>query len=438
MTHPTVSHIRIDQDRLWSSLQDLGELGAYDDGETGLRGVRRLALTDEDIQGRQLVLGWMENAGLTIRIDQMGNIYARRAGGSDSLPPVMMGSHIDSVGTAGKFDGCLGVLGGLEVIRTLNENDVVTLRPLELAIFTEEEGVRFGTDMLGSAVAAGRLLLEQALEIQDRDGTSVRTELERHGLIGDVQVPITPPYAYLECHIEQGPILAAATRQIGVVQGIQAITWKELHITGRAAHAGATPQTLRRNAGLAAAMITVQLNEMVESGRYGQMLATVGRHDSYPNLINIVPAKVLMTVDMRNPDGDSMRLMESHLDRYLAEVERATGVSIASRTTAKTPPVAFPIRMRELVAKTATNLGFSYMEITSGAGHDAGEIASISPAGMVFIPGLYDGISHNPREYSTPEACADGINVLLQAVVELANHPAVSLEAHTSGSALVL
>jgi N-carbamoyl-L-amino-acid hydrolase len=351
----------------------------------------------------------------------MGNVYARRAGAEDALPPVMLGSHIDSVGTAGKFDGCLGVLGGLEVIRTLNDNGITTRRPIELAIFTEEEGVRFGTDMLGSAVAAGRLRLQDALETTDRDGISVGSELERHGFIGELEVPIAPPYAYLECHIEQGPILAAGNTQIGVVRGIQAITWKELQIMGRAAHAGATPHSLRRNAGLAAALVTIRLNEMVESGQYGQMLATVGRQDVYPNLINIVPSNVLMTVDLRNPDLESMQSAEADLEEYYEEVERVTGVSITSRTTAKTPPVAFPQEMQELVAKTAADLGFSHSEITSGAGHDAGEMAALSPAGMVFIPGLYDGISHNPREYSTPKACADGINVLLQTAVELAN-----------------
>lgn len=234
-------------------------------------------------------------------------------------------------------------------------------------------------------------------------------------------MPIAAPYAYLECHIEQGPILAAGDTRIGVVQGIQAMRWKELQLTGRAAHAGATPHSLRRNAGLAAALVTVRLNEMVESGKYRQMLATVGRHDIYPNLINIVPSNVLMTVDLRNPDGEAMVRAEADLDAYLVEVERLTGVAITSRTTAKTPLVAFPMEMQEMIAKSATNLGLSYAEITSGAGHDAGEIAALSPAGMIFVPGLYDGISHNPREYSTPEACADGINVLFHAAVELAN-----------------
>lgn len=416
----SISHLRINQTRLWESLQELGELGAYRDEETGLTGVRRLALTDEDIAGRRLVQRWMKDAGLAITIDAIGNIYGRRAGADPSQAPVMMGSHIDSVATAGKFDGCLGVLGGLEVIRTLNDNDIVTKHPIVLAIFTEEEGARFGTDMLGSAVASGRLQLADALAHEDRDGIRVEAELARHGYAGEIQVPIMPPHAYLECHIEQGPILEADKKQIGVVQGVQAITWQELQISGRGAHAGATPQALRRNAGLAAALLTVRLNEMVESGSYGQMLATVGRQDMYPNLINIVPSDVLMTVDLRNPDGEAMARTEIDLASYIVEVEETTGVTISSRTTAKTPPVAFPPVMKDLVAKSASNLGLAHADITSGAGHDAGEIAAISPAGMIFVPGLYDGISHNPREYSTPEACGDGINVLFQTAVGLA------------------
>ncbi|MGW0178405.1 Zn-dependent hydrolase [Nocardia sp. NPDC003345] len=414
------SSLRVDSARLWRSLDDLGSVGAYFDEDAELAGVRRLALTDADIAGRDLVTGWMREAGLTVTTDRIGNIYARRDGSDNTLPPVMVGSHIDSVATAGRFDGCLGVLGGLEVVRTLNDHGITTSHPVEVAIFTEEEGARFGTDMLGSAVAAGRIGLDDARARTDSDGVTVGAELDRHGLPGAVAVPIRAPHAYLECHIEQGPILSAGDTRIGVVQGVQAITWLELQITGRAAHAGATPQRLRRNAGLAAALITVRLDEMVESGEYGQLLATVGRQVNYPNLINIVPEKSLLTVDLRNPDGAAMRRAEADLAACLAEVERATGVTITSRVTAKTPPVAFPGAMRDLVEKHASNLGMSCERLTSGAGHDAGEIAALCPAGMIFVPGLYDGISHNPREYSTPEACADGIDVLLHAVLELA------------------
>lgn len=418
---PEQTTLRINTDRLRDSLDRLGEIGAYDDVDTGLVGVRRLALTDADVAGRELVLGWMRDVGLQIGTDRIGNVYARRSGTDDSLAPVMVGSHVDSVATAGRFDGCLGVLGGLEVIRTLEDHDIATRRPVVVAIFTEEEGVRFGTDMLGSAVAAGRIPLSDARALTDRDGTTVGAELDRHGLVGSVEVPIAAPYAYLECHIEQGPILQSHGSRVGVVRGVQAITWLELQIAGRAAHAGATPDDLRRDAALAGAMVRLRLDEMVKSGEYGTMLATVGRWETEPNLINIVPSRILMTVDLRNHDGDAMTRALADLETYLREVEERTGVTITARTTAQTPPVDFPDQMQDLIAKKATDLGLVHEPITSGAGHDAGEIAALCPAGMVFVPGLYEGISHNPREYSTPEACADGINVVLQAVLDLAN-----------------
>lgn len=272
-----VTQLRVSTERLWDSLSELGAVGAYSDSDAGLDGVRRLALTDEDIAGRRLVLGWMQDAELSIRSDQIGNVYARRSGSDDSLSPILIGSHIDSVATAGRFDGCLGVLGGLEIVRTLNQHAISTLRPLEVAIFTEEEGARFGTDMLGSATAAGRIPLAEARSRLDREGTTVGAELDRHGLVGSQAVPMpNAPHAYLECHIEQGPILADHGSEVGTVRGVQAITWLELEISGRAAHAGATPNSLRQDAALAAALLRVRLDEMVTSGTYGMMLATVG------------------------------------------------------------------------------------------------------------------------------------------------------------------
>lgn len=412
--------LRIDSDRLWTALSELGTVGAYLDEETGLHGVLRLALSDADMLGRDLVLRWIAEAGLQIRTDQIGNVFARRRGLDDSLPPVLVGSHIDSVATAGRFDGCLGVLGGLEIVRTLNEHGIDTRRPLEIAIFTEEEGARFGTDMLGSATAAGRIPLSQARTLTDRHGVTVGEELDRHGLVGHQPVPMPEvPFAYLECHIEQGPILEGRGVQIGVVRGVQAITWLEVEISGRAAHAGATPHSLRHDAALAAALIRVRLEDMVVSGNYGAMLATVGRHEVQPNLVNIVPSHVLMTVDLRNRDESAMQRSFVDLVEYLSTVEARTGTAISMKVTAQTAPVRFPQEMQDLVAKAASDLGLTHEEITSGAGHDAGEIGALCPAGMIFVPGLYDGISHNPREYSTPDACADGINVLLHAVLEL-------------------
>lgn len=412
--------LRIDGARLWDSLNQLGKVGEYLDEETGLMGVRRLALTDQDVAGRDLVQRWMRDAGLSITQDRIGNVRARREGSDPSLPPLVIGSHLDSVATAGRFDGCLGVLGGLEVIRTLNDAGVVTRRPLELAVWTEEEGARFGTDMLGSAVAAGRINLDAARKITDAAGVSVGEELDRHGLVGDRPVPVEPPAAYLECHIEQGPILQAEGYRIGVVTGVQAILWKRLTFHGRAAHAGTTPNNLRRSATLAAALVTVHLDEMVKSGQYGELRASVGRFDTTPNLVNIVAAEAVITVDFRNPEEDLILAADAELARYLAEVEQLTGVAVEAETTAHTPPVNFAPLVMDLVETTAGELGLNNRRIMSGAGHDAGEMAAICPTGMVFVPGLHDGISHNPREYSTPEACADGVNVLLHCALALA------------------
>lgn len=412
--------LQIDGDRLWNALSALGEIGAYLDEETGLVGVRRLALTDEDVAGRELVLGWMRDAGLSITLDRMGNVRARREGTQPGADPIVIGSHLDSVATAGRFDGCLGVLGGLEVVRTLNDKGIATQRPIELAVWTEEEGCRFGTDMLGSAVAAGRISERDARALTDAAGIGVGDELDRHGLVGPVAVPVAPPAGYLECHIEQGPILGAEGYRIGVVTGVQAILWQRLTFHGRAAHAGTTPDSLRRSATLAASLVTVHLDEMVKSGQFGELRASVGRFETAPNLVNIVAAEALITVDLRNPEEDAILAARDELDRYCREVEKRTGVTIEAATTAHTPPANFAPEMMDLVASSASELGMNYRRIMSGAGHDAGEMAAICPTGMIFVPGLYDGISHNPREYSTPEACADGVNVLLHCAVNLA------------------
>lgn len=418
----TTQELGVDAARLWDSLSTLGRIGAYPDEATGLTGVRRLALTDADRAGRDLVVDWFRAAGLEVRQDRIGNVFARRAGTEPGLAPVMVGSHIDSVATAGRFDGCLGVLGGLEVVRTLNDHGISTRRPVEVCFFTEEEGARFGTDMLGSAVAAGRIGLEEAYALTDRDGLSVGAELERLDQLGTTAVPMsTRPYAYFECHVEQGPILADNGRRIGVVTGVQAINWWEVTIEGRSAHAGTTPQRLRRNASLAAALITVRAEEMVDSGRWGALLSTVGRLEVRPNLVNIVPGAALLTVDLRNPDTAAMDRARADLRAYLTEVEERTGTRISVKETAHTAPVAFDPGMVDLVESTAERLGLSHERIISGAGHDAGEIAAVAPAGMIFIPGMYEGISHNPREYSTPEACEDGINVLLHCVLATAD-----------------
>jgi N-carbamoyl-L-amino-acid hydrolase len=412
--------LSINADRLWKSLMTLAEVGAYRDERTGLMGVNRLSLTEADGRGRALVKRWFEEAGLEVRVDQVGNCYGRRPGQNKGAAPVMSGSHIDSVPTAGAFDGCLGVLGALEVVRTLNERGIRTERPLEIAFFTEEEGARFGLDMLGSAVAVGRIPLEQALALKDRDGLTLDGELRKIGFKGEHPVRLDPPHAYVECHIEQGPILRAAKMDLGVVTGVQGISWQEVTLLGKSAHAGTTPMALRRDAGLAAARLNLEMHRMAVSGRYGEMRATMGTIQPVPGMVNIVPGRVRCTVDLRNPDDAMMALAEKDLATFMRSLEAELGVQIESRWTAKTPHVPFSEQVQAVIARKMDEAGHVYQRIMSGAGHDAQELASLCPTAMIFVPGEYDGISHNPREYSTPEQCERGVNILLRTLLELA------------------
>ncbi|GAA2768558.1 Zn-dependent hydrolase [Streptomyces paradoxus] len=416
-------HVTVDGDRLWRSLMELAEIGAYEDEQTGLRGVRRLALTDADAEGRRKLVSWMEEAGLTVRVDAVGNIYGHRAGTVPDAPPVMIGSHIDSVATAGAFDGCLGVLGGLEIVRTLNERGITTRRPLMIAAFSEEEGVRFGTDMLGSAVAAGRIPLEEAYALTDADGLTFGDELARIGFAGPHGVRLDPsPYAYVECHIEQGPLLFRSGTDVGVVTGTQGISWQEIVVYGHAAHAGATPTEMRADAGLVAAEIVRHLRTMVDSGDYGRLRATVGHLTLHPGDTNIVPARADLKVDLRNPDEECMVRAEEHLARYLDRLqETQNGLRITTRRMARTSPVAFDGRLQKIAVREAEALGLTHSSILSGAGHDAQEMAAVCPAVMVFARGEYDGISHSPREYSTVESCARAINLLAATTLSLAD-----------------
>jgi N-carbamoyl-L-amino-acid hydrolase len=413
--------MNIDADRLYESLDRLGRLGAYQDPATNLTGVCRLAFSAADGEGRRHVVEAMKSAGLDVTVDRIGNAFGRRKGRDDSAKPVMMGSHIDSVATAGRFDGCLGVLGGLEVIRTLEAAKQVTRRPLVVAFFSEEEGARFGTDMLGSAVATGRIPLEKAYGLTDRDGKAVKAELEAIGFLGTAPELLAAPHAYVECHIEQGPMLRAANVDVGVVTGVQAICWHELTLTGKSAHAGTTPMGLRADPGVAASRLQLKLREMVRSGRYGEHLrATMGVTRFEPGLVNVVPGRVVCTVDIRNPDDAVLKRALGELLEFYRQVAAEEKVSLAQRETARTPDVPFAAKVQDLVEKTAAKRGLKTQRIVSGAGHDCQEMARLCPAGMVFVPGEYDGISHNPRELSTKEQCANGVNVLLDVVTALA------------------
>lgn len=426
VTTGTTARLAIDGGRLWASLMELAKIGAYDDAETGLIGVNRQSLTDEDAEGRRLLVRWMEEAGLKVTIDEMGTIFGRREGADPMLAPVVAGSHIDSVGTAGAFDGCLGVLGALEVVRSLNDQGITTRRPLLVAAWTEEEGVRFGTDMLGSAVAAGRLTLDYAYDLADAAGLRLGDELVRIGFKGKRPARLDPPHAYVECHIEQGPVLLREGHAIGVVTGVQAISWQKVTLHGRAAHAGTTPTELRVDAGLAAAQIVIKVREMVDSGRYGRLRATVGRIGTSPGVPSVVPDRAELTVDLRNPDDEHMSNAERDLAAFLEtlpELQPAPGLRVETKRMARTRQVPFDERIQDTIAAVATELGHETIRLMSGAGHDAQEMAAITPTAMVFVRGQYDGISHNPREYSTPEDCAAGITVLANTLLRLADEP---------------
>lgn len=417
----TTPLLKTDRERLWGSLMELKEIGAYDDDATGLRGVRRLALTDADAEARRRCVAWMAEAGLEVRVDRIGNVYATRPGRDRSLPCVLMGSHIDTVATGGAFDGTLGVLGGIEVMRTLNDAGMETLRDIEVGFFTEEEGVRFGTDMLGSAVTAGRIPLDHAHKLADADGKTVEEELARIGFDGPEHERRPIPHAYIECHIEQGPILADAGVDIGIVEGVQSISWQRLTVRGEAAHAGTTPIGSRHDAGLVAASVVVELRRMCDSGDFGQLRATVGNFDIGAGQTNVIPHRATITVDLRNPDDALMTAAEQHLAAYVEAMASEHGVEAAWERMAKTAVVPFDSGVQDLLAATADDLGLPYVRAMSGAGHDAQEISAICPTAMVFVAGENGGLSHTPREYSNPEACGNGTDVLANAVLRLAN-----------------
>lgn len=411
--------LRIDTDRLVDRIEALGEIGAIL-GPNGERGCARLALTDADRDGRDLVVTWMRDLGLVVDVDQIGNVFATRPGTDSSLASVMTGSHIDTVRTGGRFDGNLGVLAGLEVVETLIRNEVETPRGITVAFFTDEEGARFPPDMLGSLVYVGGLAIEDALDIRAvDDGARVGDELERIGYSGSLPTPGARfPAAYVELHIEQGPILEAEDVAIGVVEGVQGISWTEFTLTGVSAHAGTTPMALRRDPMTVAARTSAFTRELT-ADLGGDQVATVGRVDVHPNLVNVIPAAVTMTVDLRNTDESTLQVAERRLAIAVAEFAADEHVSVTSRTLARFEPVSFDEDMIDAVERTAHALGHTTRRMPSGAGHDAQMLARICPTAMIFVPSV-DGLSHNIAEYTEPDDLAAGANVLLHVLLDAA------------------
>jgi beta-ureidopropionase / N-carbamoyl-L-amino-acid hydrolase len=416
MAAPERTELRIDRHRLLDRLATLAEVGAIA-GPNGEPGCARLALSDEDKAARDLVVAWMRDLGLEVAIDAIGNVVGTRAGRDFASPPVMTGSHVDTVRTGGRFDGNLGVVAGLEVIETLAAHGVETERPLAVAFFTDEEGARFAPDMLGSLVYAGGLALEAALDTVGIDGVRLGDELARIGYAGPVPCPGAPPHAFVELHIEQGPILEAEGVGIGAVTGVQGISWQQLTIRGQSNHAGTTPMHLRRDPGYVAAELTVFVRRLaLELG--GHQVATVGRLDLSPDLVNVVPAEATMTVDLRNTDEPDLQEAERWLGERAASLAAAERVTIERRTLARFEPVTFDPAVVDLVEATAARLGHRVRRMPSGAGHDAQMLARLCPTGMIFVPSK-SGVSHNPAEDTAPEDLEAGANVLLQVLLAL-------------------
>ena len=405
--------VRVNGDRLWQSLMELAKIGATQKG-----GVCRLTLTDLDRQGRDLVIGWAREAGLSVTIDKIGNVFMRRAGKNNALPPIMTGSHIDTQPTGGKFDGNFGVLAGLEVIRTLNDYDIETEAPVELAFWTNEEGSRFVPVMMGSGVFANIFSLEHAYAATDIEGKTVRDELEKIGYIGTETPGNHPIGAYFESHIEQGPILEDEGITIGVVQAVLGIRWYDCVVTGMEAHAGPTPMVLRKDAMQVAAKIMQEVVAIAHRfGPHGR--GTVGMVQVFPNSRNVIPGQVKFSIDFRNMTDALVDEMDAAIRAFAKQTEAETGLTIAIQLVSDYPAVPFHPDCKDAVRRAADKLGYSNMDIVSGAGHDAVYMAGLAPTGMIFIP-CKDGISHNEIEDTLPEQVTAGANVLLHAMLERA------------------
>lgn len=402
----------IDLPRLLDRIAALARIGAIDGG-----GVCRLALTDEDRQGRDRVVGWMKALGLSVTIDAIGNVVGTRAGRED-LPPVMTGSHIDTVRTGGRYDGNLGVLAGLEVIAALNDAGITTRRPLAVAFFTNEEGARFAPDMMGSLVFQGGLPLETALDTVGIDGTTVRENLQRIGYAGPQPVGARDIHAFVELHVEQGPVLEHENVTIGAVTGVQGIHWIEFTVEGTSNHAGTTPMALRHDAGAVATRIACFVRDLARELGGGQ-LATVGRLRLSPDLVNVIPNRAVFTVDLRNVDGAVLEEAVRRTHAFAQQAAHDEGVHLTHRTLADFAPVAFDERIVSRVEALARAQGHRVRRLPSGAGHDAQMLARMCPAGMIFVPSVA-GLSHNVAELTHSHDIAAGADVLLALLTELA------------------
>ncbi len=406
-------NLQIDGKRLWDSLMEMAKIGATEKG-----GCCRLALTDLDKQSRDLFVRWCEAAGCSIKIDKMGNIFARRPGKNDDLAPVMVGSHLDTQPTGGRFDGVFGVLAGLEVVRSLNDLGLETERPVEVAVWTNEEGSLFAPAMVASGVFAGVYDLEYGLSRADGDGKTMGEELERIGYAGAEEVGGREIHAFFETHIEQGPILEAENKTIGIVTDAQGQRWYELTLTGVESHAGPTPMARRKDALLGAARV-VELVNRTGLDNAPVACATVGMMEVYPNSRNVIPGRVFVAVDFRHPDDEVLAKMDVALRAGIEKIAGEIGLEYELEQIFYYKPVHFDEACVAAVREGAEAFGYEARTIVSGAGHDACYMAKVAPTAMVFVP-CVDGISHNEIEDAKPEWITAGGNVLLRAIVEKA------------------
>ena len=408
---PHGTRVDINDRRLMNRIMALGEVGGLPGG-----GCNRLALTDADRDGRDLVVAWMRDLNMNVAIDVVGNIVGTWQVGTGA--PVMTGSHIDTVRTGGLYDGNYGVLAGLEVIETCQERGIEPRRPLAVGIFTDEEGARYAPDMLGSLVYVGGMLPEAAHDVIGIDGTRLGDELERIGYLGTTPCPGVVPHAFVELHIEQGPLLEVNQVRIGAVTGVQGISWQEVTIEGQSNHAGTTPMHLRKDPAFAAAKLTVFLRDLA-TRLGGNQVCTVGKIDVHPNLTNVVPSKVVLTLDVRNTDESILQSAEAEIAKFCEELAVAERVRIVRRPLARFEPVMFDDRVVDLVESVARDRGNSVQRMPSGAGHDAQMLARLCPTGMIFVPSR-GGLSHNVNEHTDEADLVAGANILLDAMLRLA------------------
>ncbi|WP_313017033.1 Zn-dependent hydrolase [Acetoanaerobium noterae] len=410
------SKLSINDERLLNRINELGQIGRDKEGK-----LTRLVASDTDKFGRDAVVKWMKDAGLEIVVDYIGNIFGIWSSSeNESKDPIMVGSHIDTVINAGMLDGCYGVIAGIEMIKTLKDGGYKPSRPIVVGVFTNEEGVRYSPDMMGSLVYAGGLSVDEALATVGTDDTILGEELKRIGYAGTKEPGFLKPHAFVELHIEQGPILDSIKTPIGAVENLQGISWQRVTVEGVANHAGTTPTAMRKDAGLAAAKVITFLRDLCNKSN-ATTVATVGCIEFEPNAINVIPSRATFTVDLRNPNEQKLHEEELELDKYLKELGENYGVKISTERLVRFEPVTFDENIVQLVESAAKERGLESKRMTSGAGQDAQMMARMCPTAMIFVPSV-DGISHNPKEFTSGYNLVAGANVLLDVISKLTEY----------------